>query len=78
MNYLKTFQPCLIAGYCRACIRNNDLKCCKCADGTCDCYKKNCFPANAKVKLESGKSVKMSELQIGDKVQRGMFIPNYP
>ena len=30
-----------------------------------------CFPGNAKVKLENGKSVIMADLQIGDKVQTG-------
>ena len=33
---------------------------------------KPCFPLNAKVKVENGKSVQMSELQIGDRVQTGM------
>ena len=33
---------------------------------------KNCFPLMAKVKTENGRSVKMSELQIGDNVQTGM------
>ena len=31
-----------------------------------------CFPSSANVLLESGKSVKMSELQIGDLVQTGI------
>ena len=31
-----------------------------------------CFPSSAKVKLESGKIVPMSELQIGDQVQIGI------
>ena len=30
-----------------------------------------CFPSVAKVKVENGKSVTMSELQIGDRVQTG-------
>ena len=33
-----------------------------------------CFPAGAKLKLESGKSVTMSELQVGDYVQTGRNI----
>ena len=33
----------------------------------------SCFPSMAKVKVESGKSVKMYELQIGDRVQTSMF-----
>ena len=30
-----------------------------------------CFPSTAKVKLENDKSIMMSELQIGDRVQTG-------
>ena len=30
-----------------------------------------CFPSESRVKLENGKSVTMSELQIGDKIQTG-------
>ena len=30
-----------------------------------------CFPLNAKVRIENGKSVEMFELQIGNKVQSG-------
>ena len=33
---------------------------------------KFCFPSNAKVNLENGKSVTMSELKIGDLVQTGI------
>ena len=33
-----------------------------------------CFPSMAKVKLENGKTVTMSELQTGDRVQTGMTI----
>ena len=33
-----------------------------------------CFPSEAKVRLENGDSVTMSELQIGDKVQTGIGI----
>ena len=36
--------------------------------------KKGCFPSSAKVNLEKGKVIRMSELQIGDKVQTGKFI----
>ena len=32
---------------------------------------KKCFPSTARVNLETGKSVSMSELQIGDKIQIG-------
>ena len=35
------------------------------------CKSFGCFPAAATAKLESGKSLKMSELQIGDRVQTG-------
>ena len=30
-----------------------------------------CFPSSARIKLECGKSVKMSELKCGDRVQAG-------
>ena len=33
----------------------------------------NCFPAFAKISLENGQSVTMSELQIGEKVKSGEF-----
>ena len=35
---------------------------------------KKCFPSTAKVKLESGKFVKMSELQIGDQIKTGRMV----
>ena len=41
-------------------------ECCKCQK-----KKKVCFPAAARVSLENGKHIKMSELQIGDRVQTG-------
>ena len=34
----------------------------------------SCFPSLAKVKLGNGKSLKMSELKIGDQVQTSMHI----
>ena len=37
-------------------------------------FAEGCFPSLTKVKLENGKSVAMSELQIGDKVQTGKQI----
>ena len=40
----------------------------------CDCTKRNnsgCFPSSSKVNLENGKSVLMSDLQLGDQVQTG-------
>ena len=33
---------------------------------------RKCFPSDAQVKLENGKSVTMSDLQIGNQVQTGM------
>ena len=33
----------------------------------------NCFPASAKVFLQNGKSMMMSEVQIGDQVESGKF-----
>ena len=33
-----------------------------------------CFPSTARVILENGRKVRMSELQIGDKVQTGRGI----
>ena len=33
-----------------------------------------CFPSTAKVTLNNGKSITMSELEIGDKVQTGTCI----
>ena len=46
-------------------------KCCFTENKTPDC-ENNCFPSTAKVNLENGKSVRMSELQVGDKVQTGI------
>ena len=39
----------------------------------------NCFPASAKISLENGKSITMSDLQIGDAVKSGelTFILKY-
>ena len=40
----------------------------------CDCVKREtprCFPSTSKVNLENGKSVPMSDLQLGDQVQTG-------
>ena len=34
-------------------------------------FVEGCFPSVAKVKVENGKLLAMSELQIGDKVQTG-------
>ena len=40
---------------------------CECGLNDCDC-----FPSTATVNLENGKTVTMSELQLGDKVQTGI------
>ena len=37
--------------------------------GCCECNP--CFPADAKLSVESGKLITMSELEIGDKIQTG-------
>ena len=37
--------------------------------------KRGCFPSTARVSLENGKSVMMSELQEEDHVQIGIYIP---
>ena len=42
-------------------------QCCKCRE-----YTAKCFPAAGGVFLNNGKLVKMSELQVGDRVQTGM------
>ena len=52
---------------------------CKCGSewnpdvaGERQCKKCNkCFPATARLSLENGKSIMMSELQVGDRVQTG-------
>ena len=36
--------------------------------------KKCCFPATGRLILENGKSITMSELQVGDRVQTGISI----
>ena len=43
----------------------------------CD-YDSKCFPSFSKVSLSNGKSVRMSELQIGDEVQSGMHLCHLP
>ena len=52
------------AEYCWSGWKNTVLSC-------CNCHKYDCFPSAGKVKLENGKVVQMSELQVGDKVQTG-------
>ena len=42
----------------------------------CECP---CFPAAAEVWMENGKSIKMSELEVGDRIQTGIpFVIRYP
>ena len=48
---------------CYRCDANTNNQCCECT------VVPKCFPAEAKVHLENGKLVKMSELQTGDRVQ---------
>ena len=55
-------QVCNLCG-CRHGVCQNETR-----DGLTCCA---CFPATARVALESGKSVTMSELQMGDRVQTG-------
>ena len=50
--------------------RNRNWQC----SGTC---RADCFPSTAKVTLENGKSIKMSELQVGDRVQTGTDINTF-
>ena len=44
-----------------------------CSKPYCEC-KSGCFPSLAKINLQNGKSILMSELQMGDQVQTGMII----
>ena len=41
-------------------------------DGWYCCACNPCFPAAARLSLESGETLPMSELEVGDKVQTGM------
>ena len=60
-------QAVLLCGAATACGSHG---CCK--NG---CHE-TCFPSTAQVNLENGNSMKMSELQVGDKVQvqKGMYL----
>ena len=51
------------------CIGDGCHSCEPFAPGVCCGCKRSCFPSTARVSLENGKSVMMSELRIGDKVQ---------
>ena len=49
------------------------LKCCWPYKNRDDCYvSEACFPSTAKLSLGNGKTVAMSELQVGDRIQTGM------
>ena len=48
-------------------------KCAKCRISDFSSISSTCFPTTALVKLETGISIAMSELQVGDKVQTGMI-----
>ena len=54
-------------GFSCAPVENRDTR----ERGYACCDVPDCFPASAKVTLENGKSVAMSELQIGDRVKSG-------
>ena len=79
---LSTCCPC--GCQCGICKVNEYNHCCPC---NCECGREikngryvckecsnDCFPSTAMIKLEGGKSVTMSELMIGDKIQAGNAI----
>ena len=49
--------------------------CCWPAENRDECHehKGTCFPSTAKLRLQDGRSVAMSELQVGDRVQTGLL-----
>ena len=49
-----------------------DYYCCKCKPPPPPPPRPACFPSDAKVDVENGKSIRMSELQIRDQLQTGM------
>ena len=56
---------------CRSKYYNDDVwYCCSCDDTVC-------FPSAAKIHLENGKTVEMSELKTGDRIQTGIFEENF-
>ena len=65
-------DPCRDINCQDACINGNEQasECCNCP--TPPPPPPSCFPAESTVKLATGKTVAMYELQIGDKVQTGM------
>ena len=67
VNGQKRCSPCNCG--CDVCNNNNHAVCCGCSP--------SCFPSRATVFLENGKSVRMSELKTGDKVQTGKYVSNY-
>ena len=55
------------------CWGDGAVKCCFTEPTSPDCsVRRSCFPSTAKINLENGKSVRMAELQVGDRVQTGM------
>ena len=67
LNRVLLCKPCgCKCGMCES--REGTLNCCTCTG------KKTCFPSSARVSLENGKTVRMSELQIGDRVQTGIAV----
>ena len=60
--FIQCFKP--LQEYCDVCQDNYPVLPYYC----CNCH---CFPAMAKVHLENGKSVTMSKLEVGDRVQTG-------
>ena len=65
--YYVIIQVNVVCGNRCICYSRNSLPNC------CDCRVK-CFPAAARVSIENGKSIRMSELQVGDRVQSGRQI----
>ena len=59
---------------CRDCHCTDEEMCVKDGGLSCNCPSDGCFPSTARVSLEHGESVSMSELQIGDRVKTGIHI----
>ena len=51
--------------------RDHCGQCGMCGGSCCSCRASTCFPSAATIRNADGKSVKMSELQDGDKVETG-------
>ena len=63
-------------GHCRSIAWNSNrhYECCNCPPPPPPPPSSACFPSFARVILDNGKWISMSELQPGDKVQTGMSI----